>query len=482
MTRSDALGPRLSEAAKHLLVPTGIVSSSFPRIERAAARCGVRFDRWQQGLGALLLGKRADGRYACGVGGACLSIPRQTGKTFTVAVLVVFLCVSRSGTKALWTAHRSRTSAETFKFFKGFVSRPMLRGRVANVRQSNGQEEIEFSNGSRILVGAREYGFGRGFDDVDVEVFDEAQILTERALDDMLPATSVAPNPLVVYMGTPPRPTDPGEVFSGKRAGALEMGDTETLWVEFGADRGCDLDDRGQWERANPSFPHRTKPGTIERMRKQLSDDSFRREILGVWDVVSVSRAIPAGVWERGSVPARSGGRGVDSFAVDMPPDRGAVTIGACRRFDDGRAHIEVAARRGADEGWGWAVEWLVQRWPRAASVVIDSQSPAMALVPELVEAHVRVTVTRAADMGVACGRVIDMLKAGRLEHLDDDAQPDLAAAVAGLTTRPVGKAGAFAWNRAGGDVDISPMVACTLALHGAYTSKRDPRRKAKVV
>mgnify|MGYP001694924047 FL=1 len=84
--------------------------------------------------------------------------------------------------------------------------------------------------------------------------------------------------------------------------------------------------------------------------------------------------------------------------------------------------------------------------------------------------------------MGVACGRVIDMLKAGRLEHLDDGAQPDLAAAVAGLTTRPVGKAGAFAWNRAGGDVDISPMVACTLALHGAFTSKRNPRRKAKVV
>ncbi len=29
--------------------------------------------------------------------------------------------------------------------------------------------------------------------------------------------------------------------------------------------------------------------------------------------------------------------------------------------------------------------------------------------------------------------------------------------------------------------VDISPLQAATLALHGAYTSKRDPRRKQRM-
>nr|MCW1092242.1 hypothetical protein [Streptococcus anginosus] len=67
-------------------------------------------------------------------------------------------------------------------------------------------------NGSRVLFGAREQGFGRGFAEVDIEVYDEAQILTERALDDMLPATAVSKIGLVIYMGTPPRPgVDPGE-------------------------------------------------------------------------------------------------------------------------------------------------------------------------------------------------------------------------------------------------------------------------------
>ena len=33
---------------------------------------------------------------------------------------------------------------------------------------------------------------------------DEAQILTEKAMEDMVPATNAAPNGLVLMMGTPP--------------------------------------------------------------------------------------------------------------------------------------------------------------------------------------------------------------------------------------------------------------------------------------
>ncbi|MDK7123247.1 terminase, partial [Pauljensenia sp. UMB6358] len=77
----------------------------------------------------------------------------------------------------LWTAHRSKTSGETFKSMQGIVNRPQLRRFVASIRRANGQEAIEFVNGSRVLFGAREQGFGRGFAEVDIEVYDEAQIL-----------------------------------------------------------------------------------------------------------------------------------------------------------------------------------------------------------------------------------------------------------------------------------------------------------------
>jgi hypothetical protein len=67
-------------------------------------------------------------------------------------------------------------------------------------------------------------GFGRGFDEVDVEVFDEAQILTEKALEDMVAATNQSRHPhgaLLFFMGTPPRPVDPGEAFTERRKEAL---------------------------------------------------------------------------------------------------------------------------------------------------------------------------------------------------------------------------------------------------------------------
>jgi hypothetical protein len=70
-----------------------------------------------------------------------------------------------------------------------------------------------------------------------------------------------------------------------------------------------------------------------------------------------------------------------------------------------------------------WAVDWLAERWHKTASVVIDAQSPAMSLLPDLKAAHVKVTVTNMQEMGRACGRFLDMLKAGTLKHPRDEYQ-----------------------------------------------------------
>ena len=110
-------------------------------------------------------------------------------------------------------------------------------------------------------------------------MFDEAQILTEQAISDMVPATNTSPNALVLYIGTPPRPADPGEAFTERRRQAL-AGEDDMLYVEFSADRDADSDDRAQWRKANPSFPRRTSETSMLRMQRQLGKDSFRREAL----------------------------------------------------------------------------------------------------------------------------------------------------------------------------------------------------------
>ena len=445
---------RLSEIARHLVQPSGITGSDFNLVNRAAVKAGIRYDLWQQGFLYLLLAKREDGRYACGAGGAVLSSCRQIGKTFMIGTAMFILCAGRKGTLVIWTAHHTRTSDETFNDLCELARTPVLARYVDHIRRANGQQEIRFSNGSRIMFGARENGFGRGMHSADIEVFDEAQILTVKALDNLIPIVNTSPNPLVILMGNPPKPGDQSEAFAEKRANA----------------------------KANPSYPRRTGEDAILRMRNLLAEDSFRREALGIWDETTSMHVIDPEAWAEGAVE-QPDTTGLLAFGVDMPPDRGALAIGYAIRKPDGTALVGVEEYRSTGtQGVAWAVEWLAERWAKTAAVVVDAQSPAMSLLPDLKARHVRVTVTQTRDLGAATGRMLDMIRDRKILHLPDAEQPQLAMAVHGATLRDLGPNGAVAWQKKGSDVDISPLQAVTLALHGAYTTKRRPGRKQKVM
>lgn len=179
--------------------------------------------------------------------------------------------------------------------------------------------------------------------------------------------------------------------------------------------------------------------------------------------------------------PAPCATGGVMSFGIDMNPQRTRLTIGACMRYDDNTAHIELAEYRDTNQdGTMWAVNLIDKVWEQTAALVIDGQSPATALLPDLAAAGVTVTVTAATDMGRACGRLQDMLRDGTLTHLPEDGQQPLWQAANKATTRPIGKNGLFGWNRPDDDTDISPLNAVTLALHGAMTTRRDPTQETE--
>src|SRR5699024_11477877 len=118
------------------------------------------FDEWQKGAGRLALAKREDGMYAAGIGGVVMSIPRQVGKTYFVSALVFALCTLLANQTVIWTAHRTRTHNETFKKMQSLTTKKLIAPYIRKVRTVNGEQEIEFYNGSRIMFGARESGFG----------------------------------------------------------------------------------------------------------------------------------------------------------------------------------------------------------------------------------------------------------------------------------------------------------------------------------
>src|SRR5690606_15909302 len=375
---APATDRRLSEVARYVIAPEGIKSTGWPRVRDTCHRLGWRFDPWQDGAGRLILAKRADGLYAADT--TVISIPRQVGKTYLVACIIFALCLLSPRLTVIWTAHRKTTAGETFATFDGMAARPRVAPHIRQVLRGKGDEKILFNNGSRILFGARESGFGRGFSDVDILVFDEAQIMTEATLEDMAAAQNVAANPLTFMMGTPPRPKDPGETFTLMRQEAIDGESTDTLYIELSADRGCDLMDREQWRKANPSYPKRTSERAMLRLRKMLkNDDSWRREGLGIWDECSVHRpVISAATWETFQDVGPANGTKPNALAVDMSHSR-EISVTACW-LEGEHAHAEEVWA-GTDEDA--AVEWIAARAGRRIPVVIDNISPASSMAPK---------------------------------------------------------------------------------------------------
>lgn len=493
MSQSMTQPGRLSELARHLELPSGLVSTGWPAIQRRTRSMGVNFDQWQADLVRGALGKRKDGKYAATVGGVVWSLPRQVGKTFTVGSMLFAYAIEHPGSLILWTAHHTRTSAETFGSMQGMAAKPKVAPYVEAVYKGSGTESVVFKNGSRILFGARDAGFGLGFAAVDVIVFDEAQRLRDRTRMDMVPATNRAHNPagaLLFYIGTPPRPEDDGDAFAALRADAL-AGDEDTFFVELSADPDADPDDRAQWAKANPSFPTHTPVESMLRMRKHLgSDEAWMREALGIWDAAATNGVIPAQSWADRMDPESLP---VDDFAlgVEVGPDLSWASVALAGRRGDDSWHIELDSdQHTKGRGVSWLVphvEGLIAANPQVRGVVVDVGGPIKALLEERrgrwFLGSVEVTPLKVAELGAGCASLLSGVVVGEVFHIG---QPQLDQAALAATKRALGDTGMWVWSRRAATTDITPIQASTYALIGAQmTRPKRPdvaRQKRKVV
>lgn len=451
---------KLSEVARVLVAPTDIASTGWPAVRKTCnEKLGIAFDDWQEGAGRLILAKRSDGNLAAMVDGVGLSLPRQVGKTYLIGATVFALCVNTPGLLVIWSAHHARTHSETFLAMQGFASRTKVSGHIDQVFKGSGDEEIRFRNGSRILFGARERGFGRGIPGVDVLIFDEAQILSDRALSNMLATMNTSRFGLQLYIGTPPKPDDMSEAFTRMRTEAIEGRLKDGAWIELGADSGAAPADRKQWAKANPSYPLRTPVQSLLRLQRKLTPEDFLREGMGVWAETDSALIMPN--WPNCLTDADPPAPDAIAIAVDIRRDW--ISVGAAsggdvphlgarwkRRLEVDRAFIVAEAKRIQDE--------------TSCVVVIDRKGPAGPLEDDLIDAGVTVTPAGLEDYVTACADLFDAVNSKEVTH---GGYPELDQAVAAATQRKVGDR--WAWARRSGD--ISMLEAVTLAHWGTRQS-----------
>lgn len=462
---------KLSDIARHVVAPKGIVSTGWPAVRDKCAALGITFRPWQHGTGRVILAKRADGKYAATIGGTGMSIPRQVGKTFLVGAIVFALCLLYPNLTVIWTAHRLRTAEETFGKMQAFAKKARIRPHILKVILGSGEEEIRFRNGSRIMFGARESGFGLGFDEVDVLIFDEAQRLKDMTLDDMIPATNQsrqAAGALLLFMGTPPRPTDNGDVFTRMRTEALTGEDEDTGWIEFGADTDfrptappapLTAADWAQVAKANPSYPDDTPREAILRMRKKLGPESYLREGLGIWDSDDdLPSKVDMAKWANLADPVAVV-EGPVTLAVAIPRDRSSSTVSVSWLHGE-RVFSAVTRLPGTSK----AVELIRRKLDEheVLDVSLHSGGPAGTLVADLEAEGIEVTTVSTLEFCQATGAYRDGVANGEVGHVD---QPELTEAlrVAQLRTSGDGEM----WDQRDEMHDSAAVVAVTLSTQG---------------
>ena len=143
-----------------------------------------------------------------------------------------------------------------------------------------------------------------------------------------------------------------------------------------------------------------------------------------------------------------------------MAPDGAAATIAVAGRGPRGLT-VEVAEAR---PGTGWVVARVAELAERRrAPIHLDARSPAGSLIQALEDAGVAVVKVSLEEHQQACQGLLDKVRDGRLVHRD--AGP-IKAAILGAERRLVGDA--WLWSRRTSKVDISPLVAVTLAVGAA--------------
>ena len=435
--------------------PEGIVRTLGPDACELAASCGLVADPWQELALEDGLALRADRLWAASSVDEIAS--RQNGKNVSAEIRELYGLLIL-GEWIIHTSHLFKTTRESFNRLEALVDgnpdvKELLTYKVASPASGY---EMRFATGGRIHFIARSRTSGRGLTG-DVLVLDEAQDLDDDSLGAVLPTISQGPqnNPQTWYLGSAPGPLS--VVWHRRRLAGRGGGSPRSAYLEFSADPGCDLDDRDQWALANPGFGARLLEETVEAERSQMSDEMFARERLSVSpDLLVAGAVVPVEAWAA-CEDAKASFDAVTSapvFAVDVTPDRSFCSIAVAGMRSDGLAYVEIVDNR---PGTAWVerrLEELRRTW-RPARIVADPAGPAGSLLSEHVEA------VGAREHAQACGMFYDLVTGGRMRHRPE---PLLDVALAGAVKRDVGD-GLWMWSRKSSTVDISPLVAATLAL-----------------
>ena len=416
-----------------------------------------------------------------------LDVPRQNGKNAILECYELF-ALTACGWHILHTAHRVKTAKKSFQRLARYFEddeHPELKALVEKIRRTNGEEGIYLKSGASIEFIARTNGTARGFDDIQLVIFDEAQELTDAQFDAIMYtlAASATGERQIIYTGTPPNEKSPGTVFARTRKSILKGDVRRSNWNSWAVE-DCPPENATFKDvldlvyQSNPSMGYLLDEEFTESEFAGGSVEGFAHERLDWWSPTGTTdTAIDEEAWMQLKVPRAPTDDEISKIccAAKFAPDGSRGTISIAVKQKDGPVYVEVVESRNLNSGSGWVAEWINDRKKRLAVAVIDGRVGAPAVVEKLNAMKFpkrAIKCPSSAQVASACSMIVDAVKSGNVCHYG---QPALNDAMTKCAKRPIGGDGFGFADTVEGDSTMAESVA--LAYQEVLTTKRKPGR-----
>lgn len=389
-------------------------------------------------------------------------VGRRSGKTTTLLGLALGRCAAWPGYRAVYVAQTGIKSRD--RFYDLYKALAEAAGGITGwkARESRGEERIELSNGSVLRFGPPRPDTFRS-DAVDMAIIDEAQEhdleTGAELLAAVLPTMDTRPLSQLVVAGTASTSRDRLLWQTLERGRHREPG-----WgiVEYAADDVDDLEDRGTWARRHPGLADGlTTLAKLEGNRAELGDVLFAAEYLGVWPEPATAGAMAQSWTAAGAEHADRPTRWALAFDVDPAGDRAAVAA-AWRPAPGEPLRVELLH---AGPGTSWAVRMVSELRRHGLPVGYDASSRGALDVADqlagLRSPRVKLAGLDTIGYVTSCTAFARHVLDGDLRH---PRQPQVDRAVEVAVRRRIGDAG-WVWGRRASADDITPLVACTVAV-----------------
>lgn len=453
------------QAPQHRVCYAGGDTTHGKKAVELARRFGIVMMPWQEDEVLLALSVNDEGMWLHS--DVVLICPRQNGKSLILEVIILYRLFVLNH-QIVFSAHQWRTAKSIRnRIWKKIKSRRWAASRLVRNTASAGEAEMETRDGGKVQFTTRSNDMGRGFDEIDLLLLDEAYNLESGEMDAVAPTQLAAQDPQTIYASSAVNRDKhlKGEELSKVRAKALALQFDGVMLSEYCAPMDMELDAKSPatWELANPSYGVIATEKKVRSMDQKLTDVGFEVEMLGWgrWFVDSKDdkkSIIEAEEWVEKVSPPPPGG--VSCLAADVTPTGEQVGLVAAIATDTGfhlMANDQVEFDRKELVG---AVSRTVELNDPVA-LVLDPSGQCSTLVDPLAKVGVEAEEVNGSQVSQAYELLLRLWKEGKVTH---DGDPRWALEWAEAQERS--KNGRYrALDRYASNVSL--LVAASLALWG---------------